>query len=94
MIDRVLAELYNVETKGLKEAVRRNMQRFPNDFMFEMNADEFEDWRSQFVSSNSPDKMGLRYPSFCFTEQGVTMLSCVLKGVEIIVRLLYKMTLN
>lgn len=79
MIDRDLAELYQVETKRLKEAVRRNPKRFPKDFMFEMNKKEFENWRSQNASSKS-DKKGLRYAPFCFTEQGVTMLSCVLNS--------------
>ncbi len=80
MIDRDLAELYGVETKVLKQAVRRNTERFPEDFMFEMNKEEVENWRSQMVTSNSGDKMGLRYSPFCFTEQGVTMLSCILKS--------------
>jgi hypothetical protein len=79
MVDRDLAELYGVETKRLKEAVRRNMQRFPSDFMFEMNDEEFRNWRTQFASSNS-DVMGLRHHPFCFTEQGVTMLSCILNS--------------
>ncbi len=79
MIDRDLAALYEVETKRLKEAVRRNPRRFPNDFMFEMNAKEFENWRSHYASSKE-DKQGLRYAPFCFTEQGVTMLSCVLSS--------------
>jgi len=79
MIDRDLAELYGVETKRLKEAVRRNISRFPEDFMFEMDGDELENWRTQFASSNS-DRLGLRYPPFCFTEQGVTMLSCILNS--------------
>ena len=79
MIDRDLAELYGVETKRLKEAVRRNITRFPEDFMFEMTSQEFLNWRTQFATSNS-DKMGLRYAPFCFTEQGVTMLSCVLNS--------------
>jgi len=56
MLDRDLAELYGVETKVLKQAVRRNIGRFPADFMFEMTNTEFEDWRSQFVTSKS-DKM-------------------------------------
>jgi hypothetical protein len=59
MLDRDLAVLYEVQTKALKQAVRRNIQRFPEDFMFELNKKEFADWRSQFVTSNS-DKMGLR----------------------------------
>src|ERR1700677_2077302 len=78
MIDRDLAELYGVETKRLKEAVRRNINRFPPDFLFEMNKKEFEDWRTQNATSKE-DMQGLRYAPFCFTEQGVTMLSCVLK---------------
>jgi len=79
MIDRDLAELYLLETKVLKQAVRRNMRRFPEDFMFEMNAEEFENWRSQNVTSKA-DIHGLRHPPFCFTEQGVTMLSCILNS--------------
>jgi phage regulator Rha-like protein len=79
MIDRELAELYGVETKALKQAVRRNINRFPSDFMFEMNNKDFANWRSQIVTSNE-DKMGLRYAPFCFTEQGVTMLSCILNS--------------
>ena len=79
MLDRDLAELYGVDTKRLKEAVRRNIERFPEDFMFEMTKEEFENWRTQFATSKS-DAMGLRYAPFCFTEQGVTMLSCVLNS--------------
>ena len=79
MLDRDLAVLYGVETKRLKEAVRRNASRFPEDFMFEMTQQEFENWRTQFATSKE-DKQGLRYAPFCFTEQGVTMLSCVLNS--------------
>lgn len=79
MLDRDLAELYGVETKVLKQAVRRNITRFPEDFMFEMNKEELENWRSQFVTSKE-DRQGLRYMPFCFTEQGVTMLSCILNS--------------
>jgi len=79
MIDRDLANLYGVETKRLKEAVKRNIERFPEDFMFEMTKDEFNNWRSQIATSNS-EKMGLRYAPFCFTEEGVTMLSCILSS--------------
>jgi ORF6N domain len=79
MLDRDLAELYGVETKVLKQAVRRNINRFPSDFLFEMTQNELEDWRSQFVTSKE-DRQGLRYAPFCFTEQGVTMLSCVLSS--------------
>ena len=79
MLDRDLALLYGVGTKVLKQTVKRNIQRFPEDFMFEMTKEELENWRSQFVTSNS-ERMGLRYAPFCFTEQGVTMLSCVLNS--------------
>jgi hypothetical protein len=90
MIDRDLAELYGVETKRLKEAVKRNKKRFPKDFMFEMTKEELEDWRTQFATSKS-DIMGLRYAPFCFTEQGVTMLSCVLnsdRAIEVNIRII------
>ncbi len=90
MIDRDLAELYGVETKVLKQAVRRNTHRFPEDFMFEMTKEEFQIWRSQIVTSKS-EKMGLRYAPFCFTEQGVTMLSCVLnsqRAIEVNIRII------
>jgi len=79
MLDRDLSGLYGVETKVLKQAVRRNIARFPEDFMFEMSKEELENWRSQFVTSKE-DKQGLRYMPFCFTEQGVTMLSCILNS--------------
>ena len=79
MLDRDLAELYGVETKALKQAVRRNIKRFPEDFMFELSKEEFTNWRSQFVTSNH-DKMGLRYSPMAFTEQGVAMLSSVLNS--------------
>jgi len=80
MLDRDLAELYGVETKYLKRQVKRNVDRFPEDFMFQLSDSEFKNWRSQFVTSNSSDKMGLRYPPFAFTEQGVAMLSSVLNS--------------
>ncbi len=79
MLDRDLAELYGVETKVLKQAVRRNLKRFPKDFLFEMTKEELQNWRSQFVTSKN-DKLGLRYAPFCFTEQGVAMLSSVLNS--------------
>lgn len=72
MIDRDLAALYGVETKVLKQAVRRNIVRFPDDFMFEMSSKELENWRSHFVTSKE-DKQGLRYAPFCFSEQGVNI---------------------
>jgi hypothetical protein len=79
MVDRDLALLFGVETKRLKEAVRRNIARFPTDFMFEMNQREFEHWRREFVDA-ADEKSGTRYAPFCFTEQGVTMLSCILNS--------------
>ncbi len=79
ILDRELAELYGVETRVLKQAVRRNILRFPEDFMFEMTKEEFANWRSQFVTSKG-DRMGLRYRPMAFTEQGVAMLSSVLKS--------------
>ncbi len=71
--------LYDVETRILNQAVRRNEKRFPEDFMFQMNKEEMEDWKSQIVISNS-EKMGLRKPPLVFTEQGVAMLSSVLNS--------------
>ena len=79
MLDRDLAELYGVETKRLKEQVRRNIERFPDDFMFELSKSELTNWRSQFATSNR-DKIGLRYRPMVFTEQGVAMLSSVLRS--------------
>jgi len=83
MLDRDLAVLYGVETKVFKQAVRRNISRFPEDFMFELTKEELENWRSQFVTSNS-DKMGLRYAPMAFTEHGVLMLSSVLNSEKAI----------
>lgn len=79
MLDRDLATLYGVETKRLKEAVRRNLSRFPDDFMFELTKEEFRKWRDEFISTSS-DKMGLRYAPFAFTEHGVLMLASVLNS--------------
>ncbi len=79
MLDRDLAALYGVETKVMNQAVKRNIERFPENFMFQLSENEYEIWRSQFVTSNS-DKMGLRRPPYAFTEQGVAMLSAVLKS--------------
>ena len=81
LLDRDLAELYEVPTKRLNEQVRRNLRRFPEDFMFQLSPEEFENWRSQFATSNCPAKMGLRRDSsYAFTEQGVAMLSSVLNS--------------
>ena len=79
MVDRDLAFLYGVETRVLKQAVNRNPERFPAEFMFQLDNQEFEKWRSQIVMSKS-DKMGLRHRPYVFTEQGVAMLSAVLKS--------------
>ena len=77
MLDRDLAELYGVETALLKRAVRRNRDRFPNDFMFELSKSELDDLRCQFGTSRWG---GTRYSPFAFTEQGVAMLSSVINS--------------
>jgi len=79
MLDRDLAKLYGVATKILNQAVKRNIGRFPQDFMFQLSKEEMENWRSQFVTSNK-DKMGIRRKPYVFTEQGVAMLSSVLNS--------------
>jgi hypothetical protein len=80
LLDRDLARLYGVSTKALNQAVQRNLARFPADFMFQLSQAEVEDWRSQFVTSNPSLKMGLRRSPYAFTEQGVAMLSSVLRS--------------
>src|SRR5688572_15257691 len=82
MLDRDLAELYDVETKVLNQAVKRNPDRFPADFMFQLTKKEFENLKSQIVTSSWG---GVRKMPFAFTEQGVAMLSSVLKS-EIAIR--------
>lgn len=77
MLDMDLAELYGVETKQLKRAVRRNIERFPEDFMFELTNEEFENLRGQIGTSNWG---GVRYAPMAFSEQGVAMLSSVLNS--------------
>jgi len=79
MIDRDLAELYGVETRTLNQAVKRNAERFPEDFMFQLTDDEMRIWKSQIVMSNSV-RMGLRRNPYAFTELGVAMLSSVLRS--------------
>jgi len=79
MLDRDLAELYGVETKVLNQAVKRNIHRFPHEFMFQLTKLEVEYWKSQIVTSNR-EKMGLRKFPYAFTEQGVAMLSAVLRS--------------
>ena len=77
LLDFDLALLYGVETKRLKEAVRRNIDRFPEDFMFQLSVEEWRNLRTQFASSSWG---GQRYPPFAFTEQGVAMLSGILNS--------------
>lgn len=77
ILDFDLASLYGVETKTLNRAVRRNLARFPEDFMFELTRSEFEDLRYQFGTSS---RGGRRYRPYAFTEQGVAMLSSVLRS--------------
>src|SRR3989338_7975563 len=79
MLDSDLAELYGVETRALVQAVKRNIGRFPQDFMFQLNNQEVITLRSQFVTSKS-GKGGRRYIPYVFTEQGVAMLSSVLNS--------------
>ncbi len=89
MLDRDLAILYGIETKRLKEAVRRHISRFPDDFMFELNETEFHNWRTQFATSKS-DKMGLRIAPMVFTEYGILMLSSILnseKAIEVNIKI-------
>lgn len=78
MLDSDLAKLYEVETKVLVQAVKRNLERFPSDFMFRLNNQEVSVLRSQFVTSNG--RGGRRYQPYAFTEQGVAMLSSVLNS--------------
>lgn len=81
MLDRDLAALYGVETKVFNQAVKRNIERFPADFMFQLHADEFGDLRSQIVTSSWG---GSRYMPFVFTEQGVAMLSGIINSPKAI----------
>lgn len=88
MLDRDLAALYKVETKVLIQAVKRNLKRFPDNFMFQLNNIEMESLRSQFVTSK---RGGRRYNAYVFTEQGVAMLSSVLnseKAVQINIQIM------
>ena len=79
MIDCDLAEMYGVETKVLNQAVKRNIQRFPERFHFQLTENEFEILRSQFVTSKTETRGGRQYLPYAFTEQGCAMLSAVLK---------------
>ena len=84
MLDADLAELYGVQTKVLVQAVKRNLPRFPGDFMFQLSAEEFAALRSQTVTSNAPGRGGRRTAPYAFTEQGVAMLSSVLGSARAI----------
>ena len=97
LLDRDLAMLYGVETKVLNQAVKRNIARFPDSFMFQLSREEMENWKSQFVTSNlayedeAGLKMGLRRPPYAFTEQGIAMLSAVLRSstaIEVSIRIM------
>ena len=79
MLDFDLAEMYEVETRALNQAVKRNIERFPEDFMFQLTKEETLNWKSQIVMSNSI-KMGMRRFPYAFTELGVAMLSSVLNS--------------
>jgi len=92
MLDRDLAELYGVKTMVLNQAVKRNIKRFPPDFMFQLTKEEMENWKSQFVTSNLDESLRSqivilkrrgkhsKYLPYVFTEQGVAMLSSVLNS--------------
>ena len=79
MLDRDLAEMYGVQTKALNQAVKRNIDRFPDDFMFQLTDEETKNWKSQIVTSNSI-KMGVRRNPYAFSELGVAMLSSILNS--------------
>ena len=86
LLDRDVAALYGVETKALNQAVKRNAERFPDGYVFQLSDNEFSDWKSQFVTSNlSKDdeasiRMGLRRAPYAFTEKGLYMLATVLRS--------------
>lgn len=80
ILDMDLAVLYQVETRVLKQAVRRNLERFPEDFMFELTTEEYQSLRSQIVILNKSQGAHSKYCPFAFTEQGIAMLSSVLKS--------------
>jgi len=89
MLDFDLAELYGVETKQLKRAIKRNRDRFPGDFMFELTKEELRNWRCQFGTSNFTT-MGLRIPPYAFSEHGILMIASVLnneKAIQINIQL-------
>ena len=88
LLDRDVAALYGVETKALNQAVKRNAERFPAGYVFQLNDEELSDWKSQIVTSNLSEadkaaiKMGIRRAPYAFTEKGLYMLATVLKSVQ------------
>ncbi len=93
MFDKDLAKLYDVKTKALKQQVKRNLDRFPEDFMFELSEKEFKNWKNKILDQNNSSlrsqivtskRGGSRYLPYVFTEQGVAMLSSVLKSKKAI----------
>ncbi|MDX9973054.1 MAG: ORF6N domain-containing protein [FCB group bacterium] len=80
MLDTDLAALYEVEVKAFNQAVKRNIERFPEDFMFQLTPEEAQSLRSHFVTSKAEHRGGRRYAPYAFTEQGVAMLSGVLRS--------------
>lgn len=84
MLDFDLAELYGVETKRLNEAVKRNIERFPERFMLRLTAQEWESIRSQFATASNQSKRNIRTTPYAFTEHGVTMLASVLRSKKAI----------
>ncbi|MFA6888557.1 MAG: ORF6N domain-containing protein [Candidatus Woesearchaeota archaeon] len=90
MLDRDLAELYDVETRVLNQAVKRNLKRFPEDFMFQLSKEEIKNWKSQIVITNK-ENMGLRRKPYAFTEHGVANLASILtsdKAIEVNVQIM------
>ena len=90
MFDRDLAKLFEVQAKAMNQAVKRNAKRFPLEFMFQLDAQEFTKWKSQIVTSKN-DNMGLRKRSYVFTEQGVAMLSTIINSpiaIEVSIRIM------
>ena len=79
MLDRDLSDLYKTETRVFMQSIKRNIERFPENFMFQLTREEFLNWKSQIVMSEN-DRKGLRRPPYAFTEQGVAMLTSVLKS--------------
>ena len=82
ILDVDIAKIYRVETRALVQAVKRNIERFPEDFTFQLSKEELENWRSQIVTSNPAAKMGLSRQPYAFTEHGALMLASILKSPQ------------